>query len=76
MTRGAAVQHMVLAQALLLQGKHEEAGAGEIADWYIAERSNVAGPVRQGLAAIRRASEAVSQGRVGGGAPTIYRPSD
>ena len=77
----AAVQHMVLAQALLLQGRREEARAQVDRGLALAERTKVAARIRQGLATIRAALEAVPLGRVGGGArqagaPHSARPAD
>jgi tetratricopeptide (TPR) repeat protein len=63
----AALPHMVLAHALLLQGKREEARGLADRGLVLAERSHVADPIRQGLAAIRRAADAASRDRVGGG---------
>ena len=55
----AALQHMVLAKALLLQGKREEARAQADRGLALAKRTKVAAQFRQGLAEIRAEAEPV-----------------
>jgi hypothetical protein len=70
----AAVQHMALAHASLLQGKREEALMQINRGLALAETTKVPRPVHQGLVAIRRALDGPAPVRVEGGAQQARAP--